>query len=91
MLHFVSDFELRASNLLKSEQRNIQKQKKSFLYIKNRKNSGKIDPTDIEDYIAADGYSALCKALSAMTPAEIVETVFASGLRGRGGFPNSDK
>ncbi|MCK4620510.1 MAG: hypothetical protein KAT52_11240, partial [Desulfobacterales bacterium] len=64
------------------------KQKKHISY-----NSGKIDPTDIEDYIAADGYSTLCKALSAMTPAEIVETVVASGLRGRGGggFPTGLK
>ena len=64
------------------------KQKKHISY-----NSGKIDPTDIEDYIAADGYLALCKALSAMTPAEIVETVAASGLRGRGGggFPTGLK
>ncbi|MBU4208145.1 MAG: NADH-quinone oxidoreductase subunit NuoF [Proteobacteria bacterium] len=64
------------------------KQKKHISY-----NSGKIDPTDIEDYIAANGYSALCKALSSMKPAEIVETVIASGLRGRGGggFPTGIK
>ncbi|MBU1163559.1 MAG: NAD(P)H-dependent oxidoreductase subunit E, partial [Proteobacteria bacterium] len=64
------------------------KQKKHISY-----NSGKIDPTDIEDYIAANGYSALCKALSTMKPAEIVETVIASGLRGRGGggFPTGIK
>ena len=64
------------------------KQKKHISY-----NSGKIDPTDIEDYIAADGYSALCKALSNMKPADIVETVAASGLRGRGGggFPTGIK
>jgi NADH:ubiquinone oxidoreductase subunit F (NADH-binding)/(2Fe-2S) ferredoxin/Pyruvate/2-oxoacid:ferredoxin oxidoreductase delta subunit len=64
------------------------KQKKHISY-----NSGKIDPTDIEDYIAADGYSALCKAISTMKPADIVDTVFASGLRGRGGggFPTGIK
>ena len=72
-------------------------EKELSLYKKQKKhisyNSGKIDPTDIEDYIAADGYSALCKALSAMTPAEIVETVVASDLRGRGGggFPTGLK
>jgi NADH-quinone oxidoreductase subunit F len=56
-------------------------------------NSGKIDPTDIDDYIAAGGYSALGKALATMNPAEIVKTVVASGLRGRGGggFPTGIK
>jgi len=63
------------------------------IYKKQQKtisfNSGKIDPTDIEDYIAADGYAALAKVLSSMPPAEVVDTVVASGLRGRGGggFP----
>jgi NADH-quinone oxidoreductase subunit F len=47
--------------------------------------SGKIDPTDIEDYISSGGYSALYKALMEMTPSEITDTVVASGLRGRGG------
>ncbi len=52
-------------------------------------NSGKIDPTDIEDYIASGGYFAVGKALTGMTPAQVVETVVASGIRGRGGagFP----
>jgi NADH-quinone oxidoreductase subunit F len=48
-------------------------------------NSGKIDPTNIEDYIAAGGYSALGKALTGMKPAEVIDAVIASGLRGRGG------
>ena len=52
------------------------------------RNIGAIDPTRVEDYIAAGGYEALKKAL-AMTPAEIIEQVKRSGLRGRGGagFP----
>jgi NADH-quinone oxidoreductase subunit F len=52
-------------------------------------NCGRIDPTDIRDYIAVGGYLSLRKALSEMTPAEIIETVVNSGLRGRGGggFP----
>jgi NADH-quinone oxidoreductase subunit F len=52
-------------------------------------NSGRIDPTDIEDYIAAGGYAALVKALTEMSPTGIIEAVTASGLRGRGGggFP----
>ena len=64
------------------------KQKKSISF-----NCGKIDPTDIEDYIASGGYSALGKALTTMTPAEVIETVVASGLRGRGGggFPTGIK
>jgi bidirectional [NiFe] hydrogenase diaphorase subunit len=56
-------------------------------------NSGRIDPERIEDYIAADGYSALLKALTSMTPAEVIDQVVRSGLRGRGGagFPTGLK
>ncbi|HBF43630.1 MAG TPA: NADH-quinone oxidoreductase subunit F [Desulfobacteraceae bacterium] len=54
---------------------------------------GRIDPTKIEDYIAEGGYSSLCKALTLMTAEEIIETIEASGLRGRGGggFPAGRK
>jgi NADH-quinone oxidoreductase subunit F len=59
------------------------------LYAKQNKNvtyrSGKIDPADIEDYIASGGYSALSKVLHAMKPAEVINAVITSGLRGRGG------
>jgi bidirectional [NiFe] hydrogenase diaphorase subunit len=48
-------------------------------------NSGKIDPERIEDYIAANGYQPLYHALREMKPAEVVDTVIKSGLRGRGG------
>jgi len=48
-------------------------------------NNGRIDPTKIEDYIGLGGYEALKKALTKMKPAEIVDAVKASGLRGRGG------
>jgi bidirectional [NiFe] hydrogenase diaphorase subunit len=48
-------------------------------------NSGKIDPQKIEEYIAADGYLALVRAMAEKTPAEIVQEVSKSGLRGRGG------
>ncbi|HET9654853.1 MAG TPA: NADH-ubiquinone oxidoreductase-F iron-sulfur binding region domain-containing protein [Kineosporiaceae bacterium] len=48
-------------------------------------NAGRIDPDRLEDYIAEGGYRALEKALTSMTPAEVVEVVKASGLRGRGG------
>ena len=54
---------------------------------------GKIDPENIEDYIAEDGYQGLAKALTEMTPEQVIETVMASGLRGRGGagFPAARK
>ena len=48
-------------------------------------NSGTIDPERIEDYIAVGGYQALIKALTEMSPSEVIEEVTKSGLRGRGG------
>ena len=48
-------------------------------------NNGTIDPTNIEDYISAGGYTALTKALTTMDPEEIIEEVKRAGLRGRGG------
>ncbi len=63
------------------------------LYRKQKKNvtyrSGKIDPMDIESYIAEKGYAALGKTLSEMTPADVIQHIIDSGLRGRGGggFP----
>ncbi|MEE9121705.1 MAG: NADH-ubiquinone oxidoreductase-F iron-sulfur binding region domain-containing protein [Syntrophobacteria bacterium] len=56
-------------------------------------NNGLIDPTDINDYIAIDGYTALAKALFDLSPEEIIDTVNKSGLRGRGGggFPTGIK
>jgi NADH:ubiquinone oxidoreductase subunit F (NADH-binding)/ferredoxin len=53
--------------------------------MRNTFKNGRIDPRDIEDYIGAGGYSALSKTLAQMRPAEVIDTVIASGLRGRGG------
>jgi len=49
------------------------------------RNLGKISQYDIRDYIAQGGYQALAKALTTMTPDEVVDEVTKSGLRGRGG------
>ena len=49
------------------------------------RNSGVIDPDNIDEYIARQGYKGLEKALNEMTPAEVVTAVSESGLRGRGG------
>ncbi|WP_309734422.1 NADH-ubiquinone oxidoreductase-F iron-sulfur binding region domain-containing protein [Chamaesiphon sp. OTE_75_metabat_556] len=48
-------------------------------------NCGKIDPERIEEYIAVGGYTQLHHALTEMTPAQVIEEVTKSGLRGRGG------
>ncbi|MBD3220843.1 NADH-quinone oxidoreductase subunit F, partial [bacterium] len=52
-------------------------------------NSGVIDPENIDDYLAVEGYEGLRKALTGMTPDEVLDEVKESGLRGRGGggFP----
>jgi len=57
------------------------------------RNCGQIDPMNIEDYLAADGYQALGKALTQMTPEQVIDEVTRSGLRGRGGagFPAGKK
>jgi bidirectional [NiFe] hydrogenase diaphorase subunit len=48
-------------------------------------NAGYINPEKIDDYIARDGYKALLKTLTEMTPNEVVQQIAESGLRGRGG------
>ena len=57
------------------------------------RNIGVIDPTNIEEYIAQDGYMALGQVLGEMTPEEVIQTILDAGLRGRGGagFPTGLK
>ena len=69
---------------------------KSFLAQQSRivlRNCGVINPESIDEYIACGGYGATRKALTVMTPEQVVEEVKASGLRGRGGagFPTGLK
>ncbi len=57
------------------------------------RNCGVINPENIEEYIALDGYAALGKVLTEMKPQDVIDTLKASGLRGRGGagFPTGMK
>lgn len=57
------------------------------------RNCGVINPEEIDEYIALDGYLALGKALTEMTPQQVIDLIKASGLRGRGGagFPTGTK
>ena len=80
----VNDAEVKSLN----ETNFYKKQKRIAL-----RNCGVIDPENIEEYIAYDGYQALAKALTEMTPEEVIKVVKDSGLRGRGGggFPTGLK
>jgi NADH:ubiquinone oxidoreductase subunit F (NADH-binding)/(2Fe-2S) ferredoxin len=71
---------------------------KDIPFFKNQRlialrNRGLIDPDRIEEYIARDGYKALSKVLTSMTPEEVIQELKDSGLRGRGGagFPTGQK
>ena len=68
----------------------------AFYKTQNRvvlRNCGVIDPEDINEYIAMDGYAALGKVLTEMTPQQVIDVISDSGLRGRGGggFPTGRK
>lgn len=57
------------------------------------RNCGVIDPENINEYIAFDGYKALAKALTEMSRDDVIDVILKSGLRGRGGagFPTGLK
>ena len=57
------------------------------------RNCGKINPENIDEYIAVDGYEALGRVITTMTPEEVIDIMLKSGLRGRGGagFPTGRK
>ena len=80
----VNDAEIKSLN----ETNFYKKQKRIAL-----RNCGVIDPENIEEYIAYDGYQALAKCLTEMTPEDVIKVVKDSGLRGRGGggFPTGLK
>ncbi len=79
------------------EEDTIKSLNKTAFYAKQQRialrNCGVIDPEKIDEYIAMDGYAALGKVLTEMTPTQVIETILASGLRGRGGagFPTGLK
>ena len=79
------------------EEDTIKSLNKTAFYAKQKRvalrNCGVIDPEKIDDYIARDGYAALGKVLTEMTPEEVIQTILDSGLRGRGGagFPTGLK
>lgn len=75
---------------------NVKLHQLGFYAKQNRmvlRNCGVIDPYDITEYIGRDGYQALAKAVTSMTPADVVNVMKESGLRGRGGagFPTGLK
>ncbi len=79
------------------EEDNIKSLNEVDFYKKQKRvalrNCGVINPEDIEEYIAIDGYQALGKVLTEMTPQEVIDVIKESGLRGRGGggFPTGMK
>ncbi len=81
-----------------SMEQNAEKSLEDINFYKHQKrialrNCGVIDPEQIDEYLAFDGYKALEKALTAMTREEVIDEILKSGLRGRGGggFPTGLK
>lgn len=80
-----------------TEDQNVKSLNQTDFYKKQMRialrNCGVINPEEIDEYIALDGYAALGKVLTEMTSQEVIDTMLASGLRGRGGagFPTGRK
>ncbi len=91
----VTDLQLSDEDL-KTHEKIVDIEKIKFYEKQQRialRNCGKINPEDIEEYIAVDGYQAIGKVLTEMTPEQVIDEVKKSGLRGRGGagFPTGLK
>jgi len=81
-----------------AEARRIAEEKRQIPFFEKQvkivlSNCGKIDPENIEEYIATGGYEALARVLTSMTPEQVINEIANSGLRGRGGagFPTGLK
>ena len=79
------------------QENNVKSLNETNFYAKQHRvalrNCGVINPENIDEYIGVDGYQALGKVLTEMTPQQVIDTLLASGLRGRGGagFPTGKK
>jgi len=76
----VEKYLLNGASRAEAVNRYLTKQKKIVL-----ENCGAIDPESLDAYVAAGGYRAIRKVLQTQKPAQVIETITASGLRGRGG------
>ena len=87
--HLLYDETVQTESIKSTNETNFYKKQKRVAL----RNCGVIDPENIEEYIAMDGYQALAKALTEMTPEDVINVVKESGLRGRGGggFPTGLK
>ena len=89
--------ELLYKGSVEEDQKSIKSLDKVDFYKKQKRvalrNCGVIDPENIDEYIAFDGYAALGKCLTEMSPDQVIDEILKSGLRGRGGggFPTGMK